>query len=464
MRAVLVLALAVVAAGCGATGDKAGGEDDGDTLVLTLATRDAEAWDARFAREVARLSHGTMRIDVRADQHRDEADWEQRTVEDVRAGKFDLGDTGVRVWDLVGATSFQALLAPFLVDSEALQLRVLEGPIGQRMLAGLDQAGVVGIAMAVGQVRRPFGAARAFVGPGDFRGARVGIRPGGVARATFEALGAAPTVYAAGRFTGLDAVELDPLVVADWGIDEPGSTLTANVAFWPLPSTIYMNRDAYERLTPAQRTVLRRAGRASLRPDFEDLLRAESGGLGAVCERGRLRLVQASPADAAALRSAVQPVYDVLERDPLTRELIAAIRELRAEVPAAVVPACRARSASRPREATLEGRWRSTPTAAELVAVGDNAAEARAAHGTWVAEFRSGHLTARLVEAGLEYSATYEVRGDIVSIDFQVCPGTVCTLISETRWSVYRNRLTFARIAGRPFSSVAVAAPWTRVD
>jgi TRAP-type C4-dicarboxylate transport system substrate-binding protein len=460
----LVLVLAVVAAGCGSSGDKAGGSEDGDALVLTLATRDVDEWEARFAREVARLSHGTMRIDVRGDQHRNEADWEERTVADVRAGKFDLGDTGARVWDLVGATSFQAIHAPFLVDSEELEFRILEGSIGRRMLAGLERAGVVGIAMAVGQIRRPFGATRAFLRPDDFRGARVGIRPGGVARATFEALGATPESYQAGQFAGFDAVELDPIVVADWGIDEPGSTIAANVALWPLPSTIYINRDAFRRLTPAQRAVLRRAGRASLRADYRELLRLERGGLGAVCERGRLRLAVASPADLAALRAAVQPVYDALEQDPLTRELIAAIRDVRAQLPAPNVPACDGRPSPERDASSIEGRWRATPSAADLIAVGDNREEARVGRGAWVVEFRAGQFSARQLATGLEYSGTYELRGDILSADFDVCPGMVCTLISETRWSIYRDRLILTRIPGRPFSSVAVASPWARID
>jgi TRAP-type C4-dicarboxylate transport system substrate-binding protein len=464
MRTWLLLALAVVAVGCGSSGDKAGGEEDADTTVLTLATRDADEWEARFAREVARLSRGTMRIDVRADQHRDDPEYEQRIVEDVRAGKFDLADTGARVWDLLGATSFQALLAPLLVDSEELELRIIEGPLGLRMLEGLEEAGVVGIATIAGQVRRPFGTRRAFVGAADFRGARVGIRPGGVAWATFEALGATPTPYAPGAFAGLDAVELDPAVIADWGADDHGSTFTVNVALWPLPTTISMNRDSYRRLTPAQQSILRRAGRSVMRPLYEVLLREERGGLGAVCERGRLELVRASSTDLGALRAAVEPVYEMLERDPRTRELLAGIRELRTQVPAAPEPACDGGSSPEGDTSQIEGRWRAKPTAADLIAVGDNRDEARAGRGTWIVEFRAGRFTARQPATGLEYSGTYELRGDVLSADFDVCPGTVCTLISETRWSVYRDQLTLTEIPGRPFSSVGVAAPWTRIE
>ena len=464
MRALPVLALAVVVVGCGSTGDKAGGEEDGDTLVLTLATRDADDWEARFAREVARLSHGTMRIDIRGDWRKDEVDWERHTVEDVQAGKADLGDTGARVWDTVGASSFQAMLTPFLVDSVELELRILEGPLGRRMLDGLEDARVVGIAMAVGPIRRPYGVSRPFVRPSDFAGARIGIRNGNVARATLEALGASSQLFLPGRLAGLDGAELDPTIVASWGVDRRGSTLASNVSLWPLPSTIYMNEDRYRELTTAQRSVLRRAGRAALRPDYDETVSVERGGLGAVCERGRMRFVQASAADLAALRDAVQPVYDRLERDPLTRELIAAIEGLRTQVPASVVPACPAPPTPAADPAAIEGRWQSRVTQAALVAAGDTPVEAKAARGTWVVEFGAGRFTARLLESGIEYSGTYELRGDILSVDFDVCPGAVCTLISETRWSIYRDQLILTKIPGRPFSSVGIAAPWTRID
>ena len=53
----------------------------------------------------------------------------------------------------MGVTSFQALLAPFLVDSLELERRVLESPLATRMLEGVEQAGVVGIALLAGPLR-----------------------------------------------------------------------------------------------------------------------------------------------------------------------------------------------------------------------------------------------------------------------------------------------------------------------
>ena len=57
-------------------------------------------------------------------------------IEDVQAGKVDMGWVGARAFDAVGVTSFQALVAPFLVDSYELQDRVFQAGIPAADAAG----------------------------------------------------------------------------------------------------------------------------------------------------------------------------------------------------------------------------------------------------------------------------------------------------------------------------------------
>ena len=124
-----------------------------------------------------------------------EVEFERGVVQDVRRGRAPLGIVAVRVWDTLGVPSFRALLAPFLVDSLSLERRVLESRLARQMLGGLGKAGVVGVALLPGPLRRPLGLSRRLVGPDDYEGAVVGIRPSGVARATFRALGGAARGY-----------------------------------------------------------------------------------------------------------------------------------------------------------------------------------------------------------------------------------------------------------------------------
>jgi TRAP-type C4-dicarboxylate transport system substrate-binding protein len=328
----LGIVLVLAAAGCGGSVDKAG-TPVARPLVLTLATHDDDEAYGTFAAAVSRLSGGTMRIRIaqnwRVTGTRRELDYERQTVSDVRNGKAPLGIVGVRVWDTLGVRSFEALLAPFLVDSLALEGRVLSGPLAARALESVRRDGVVGIALLPGRLRRPFGIRRMLVGPADYRGAKVAIRLSAVAEATFRALGASPAPEVPVDFTGFDGAEIDPLTITQNGWDQGARGLTANVAFWPKAQTIVMNRSAYAALTPAQRRILAEAGREALAPELARIARDQRLGLSLLCSDRGFRLATATPAEVAALRLAVQPVYDRIERDAFTRRWIAQIERER---------------------------------------------------------------------------------------------------------------------------------------
>ena len=168
---VLVMALAgVSAAGCNIDGesgdaDKAGGSDAPSVLRLAVAD-DADQPDARFARDfaarVARLSDGALRVRIVWDAAgQDSPDYERRIAELVRGGRFELGWMGARAWDRMGVTGFQALQAPFLVTDYELLGGIVTGPVGARMLAGLDRHGFVGLALVPERIRYIFGVRRA---------------------------------------------------------------------------------------------------------------------------------------------------------------------------------------------------------------------------------------------------------------------------------------------------------------
>jgi TRAP-type C4-dicarboxylate transport system substrate-binding protein len=339
---IALAALAVLAAGCGGNLDKAGAPVE-TPLVLTLAAHDADEGYATFAAAVDRLSGGKLQIRIadnwRATGAKSELDYERGIVDDVRRGDVPLGIVGVRVWDTLGVPSFEALVAPFLVDSLTLEGRALRSPLAPEALASVRRDGVVGIALLPGRLRRPFGITRLLVGPADYRGTRIAIRLGAVAEATFRALGATPAPEIPVDFTGFDGAEVDPLTITQNGWDRSSRGLTANVAFWPRAQTIVMNRRSYAALTAEERRILVEAGREAVAPELARVARDQQLGVSILCGEG-FRLATATPAQTAALRRAVQPVYDRIERTPLTRRWIAQI--VRERTPPDVA-ACRGR-------------------------------------------------------------------------------------------------------------------------
>ena len=382
----------------------------------------------------------------------------------MRTGEYELGSVGARVWDAFGVTSFQALLAPFLVDSLTLEQRVLESPVATRMLAGVSRAEVVGLAVLPGPLRRPLGLSRQLAGPRDYEGATIAIRFGGVARATFRALGASVKGYNLGRLPRADGAELDAATVATNGYDAHARALTANVILWPRPQTIFMNRTAFARLTLSQRVLLQRAGREALAPELARVERDEASGIAVVCSRGDVALASASASDLAALRRAATTVYGRIERDPLTRALIADIRRLRGAGRADVV-LCPAR-ASHTAAARLEGSWRVTSSRAELVAAGTPAAEAERQHGDATLELRAGRWRGREANSGFVWKGTYSVHGNVVDFATTACtgPDDVCfpDTVTTFTWSVYRDTLSLAAVSGPLTYFGLFAKPLTR--
>lgn len=448
--------------------DKAGGKSEGTPVVLTLAEHNYNAVEPdAFAAAVERLSGGSLRIDVTNGYRFYDVDYERAMIADVRSGVFDLTHVGARAWDAAGVKSFNALVAPLLVDSYALERRVLESELVDPMLEGVEPLGLVGLAVIPAELRRPLGITRVLVRPADYNGARIGIRPAGVADATFDSLGAEAEGFGAipGGLVGFDGAESGVATIQGNRYDAGARALTANVVLWPRTGTIVMNRKAYDALTGDQQDVLRRAG-AEI---FEDVLRtvqeAERASLEEICSGSRLPLVTASPAARAALRRAVQPVYDELERDSLTAELIEEIESMRDQQGAASEPLTCPRALPGTRPAVLDGLWRANVTREDLRAAGAQLEQLERAEGSWTVEFEEGRWTARNLGSGHVYRGTYAVSGDVLRETVRSCnPANICTsgAVEEYTWSVYRDQLSLARIPGRPFNVAAIATPLSR--
>jgi TRAP-type C4-dicarboxylate transport system substrate-binding protein len=335
LAAATALAMAaLVVAGCSESRiDKAGGSRPGRPLVLTLAAHSGdEPYAEPFATAVERRSGGTVRIEIvgnwRSTGTKSEIDYERGIVSDVRSGKAPLGIVGARVWDTLGLPSFQALVAPFLIDSLRLERRALASPLAAQALASVRQKGVIGIALLPGLLRRPFGITRPLIRLQDYRSKTIGIRESLAAEETLHSLGAHTRAYIPGDLSGLDGAELDPLTITEDDFDQRARGLTANVVLWPKPWTIIINAAVFGRLTHSQRQILLAAGREAVSGELLQTAHDQQVGLSNLCSE-RFPLVTATTADLAALRTAVQPVYQRMERNPLTKRWITQIRRMR---------------------------------------------------------------------------------------------------------------------------------------
>ena len=316
------------------------------TVTLTPGVPDSPGFPpefqdiAHFARQVRQISAGRMKIRILWEVTR-VTDPEPVTVSLVRDGKVDLGWVGARAWDTLGVRSFQALQAPFLIDSYPLLDAVLASPMATQMLAGLHQAGFTGLGLYPDQLRHLIGFRKPLASLRDLRGARIRVPSSRASDALFRSLGAVPvrlngsafsTAVTSGTVGGVDAGVAG---AAKFG----GEFLTGNITLYAKTNTLFAGAGRFAGLTASQRQVLRSAARRTL--TFALATPPEPGGLALFCSSGG-KVVTASDKAVGAINRAAQPVYAELQRHPQTKAFIRQIQQMKQQYPAPVpLAACR---------------------------------------------------------------------------------------------------------------------------
>jgi TRAP-type C4-dicarboxylate transport system substrate-binding protein len=479
----LTAALAIGATACGAGNLDRAGNPIPKPLVLTLADSNGDTSDAQpFANAVSSLSHGSLQIKIEGSWRLSDPTREADLIKDVRAGKADLGITASRAFDAAGISSFQALQAPFLINSYPLERKVLDSAIPAQMLQGLRPHDLVGLAVLPGPLWRPLGFTRPLVAAFSYRGARIGIGRSAVDAGIFRALGAVPVTPrrrgsepAIGGLTGVE----NSASAIDVGFAAPGAILTGNVVFEPLPSVLFMNQRAFGLLTASERGVLlRAAARARSAGIYQG---NDTASVADLCRRG-IKVVSASPADLTAMRAAVQPVYRILESDPSTKAYISQITAMRPAAggsPGAVAcPAAAATGGIVSSAAELHGTWQVTYTENELIAAGADSNELQPSQGNF------GHFTLTFSQGrwwwrntGGDPAAipnnkyaygTYVVIGSKINFyrHDNAYPGSDTEIWGPFIWSVWRDTLTFKRdgwTGGTQGPSGLTVKPWSRI-
>ena len=184
---ITVAVLVAPLVGCGTTsngsdasGDKAGGDLPAEPVVLQMLNPAGE-WESQdLVSEVEKVSHGSLRVEAIDHWHEDapdSANREQASIDAVRAGQAPLGLAAVRAWHDQGIPSFDALVAPMLIDRPALQAAVLHSDVAADMLAGFDGSGLTGFGILPGPMQHPVGVNRDLLDVTDYQAASIAIPP-----------------------------------------------------------------------------------------------------------------------------------------------------------------------------------------------------------------------------------------------------------------------------------------------
>lgn len=442
-----------------------------DRLVLTIATGEAHPEEAAaFAAAVAEVSHGSIEVRVDNESIPVGPTYETDVIRYVADGKAQLGFVAARAFDTVGVQGFVGLHAPFLIDSYELEEQALRSDWGQALLDGTRPAGVVGIGYFQGPFRRPLGYTRALLDVDDYQGARIGIRASTLSEMTMNALGATPIVFPPGDTSGLDGMEVHMGQIIGARYAEGADSLTGNVIFWPRPGVIFANASAFDALTADQQALLREAGGKMFDGSVASVVANGARHPGLLCARG-LQINAAPGTAVAALRAAVQPVYDEIEKDAATKATIDRIEALRASANVAAdavkcdVAAATAKPSPSVVDSPLVGTWTTSFTEAELAAspflydIDEVNNENWGEHTiTFEPDGRVSFAQKNQFDSHAS-SGTYTVSDDHIELAFSAGGNAGETF--GARWSIFRDTLTFERAGELPTPYLVKA--WTRV-
>jgi TRAP-type C4-dicarboxylate transport system substrate-binding protein len=325
-----------------------------DALTIRLATPEAQGAPSQpfldlFASEVAKRSGGSLAIDIR--YHADGGDPtdtenETKVGRQVMSGQVEMAVVPVRAWGDLGVSSLQALQAPFLIDTDALLTAVAsDSALIQPLLDGMAPQGLVGLAAWPEDLRHLFSfpnRREPALSPKDLAGQQIWVLKSAAQAAVMQALGATP---AGVRIP--DALVADgKLQVAESGmwagaLNLPGPpTATADVTFYPKFVVMVAEDAAWARLSADQQAVVKAAAIAARDLAIREH-RSDADLARAYCAQGGT-VVLAGAGRVAEFVAAMQPVYDQLEKDPLTATALKAIRALKASTaPSDPTTACR---------------------------------------------------------------------------------------------------------------------------
>ena len=241
-----------------------GGGGGGRTLKLSLILGDNSDWyrgAAKFAELVRERSGGEWEVQLYP--HAQLAGQDQRTeLEMLQSGVIDLSMESSILLSVI-EPRMSVLSLPWLFDGYAKADSVLDGPLGEELLADLPPKGIVGLAYGVNGFRQLTNSRNPVLRPDDMRGMKIRVPGIRLYIDIFRLLGADPSSMNFGElFTALTQGAMDgqenPLsVIVSSRLEEVQKYLTVwNYSYDPV--ILCINRRLWDTLdADAQRTFHR---------------------------------------------------------------------------------------------------------------------------------------------------------------------------------------------------------------
>jgi TRAP-type C4-dicarboxylate transport system substrate-binding protein len=201
---------------------------------------------------------------------------------------------------------------PFLLDDSVHARAVLDGPIGQEMLAKLPAYGLVGLAWSESGLHYVATSQRPIRSPEDLRGLKLRTAPNAVVNEAFRALGvevvpmpmARPLTDALAQ-GALDGIDSDIDAIMNWEMFRWLKYLSLTGHIYS-PAIIAMSKAAHDKLSGADKLVFGEAAGLAARAERKFMDGVETAGLASLLGVG---MMINDDVDKAAFRAALAPAY-----------------------------------------------------------------------------------------------------------------------------------------------------------
>jgi TRAP-type C4-dicarboxylate transport system substrate-binding protein len=460
--------------------NKAGG--DAAPVSITIGTPDPQGRPAsddveEFARLLAAESDGALdpKIEWEAGIEDHPPQWDLKVIEMVRTGELDFAMVPARAFDELDVETLRALQTPLLIDSDEYMTAVARADFVPDMLAGLDAAGVTGLALLPETQRHLVSFGSPFLTPADVAGARIRAPLSRTSYAMISALGAEPVdlgkdfsaAVSAGVVGGAETSIATASTLPRSGV------FTGNVPVYPKFNVFIANPDSLADLAGSTRDAVTRAAAKtvdyvlSTNPTAAEIARE-------YCDQGGV-IALASPEQLGMFEEALQPFVKELTEDEVVGELVEKIRAVDPGSPGSDVPACGKAAPPPPPASTAvtadfpEGTYRHEVTAEFMMARGISADLAHDHAGLWTLTFEDGKLD---MHDGC--TGTYAVQGGRVSLllgEDDACGTARNAELFSAGWTLEGDTLWLtevrAGVDGPTFQTFHEALwgglPWTKI-
>jgi tripartite ATP-independent transporter DctP family solute receptor len=278
-----------------------------------------------MGRLVAERSNGRHTIRV---FHSRQLGEEKDTIEQTRVGAIDLNRVNIApLTSFVPETNVLGL--PFLFRSIEHLHNVLDGPIGDRILASFDAYGFVGLTFYDSGARSLYNSRGPVTTPADLKGLRIRVQESDLMMRMIRALGGEPIPLPYGQVMTALVAKLIDGAENNWP-----SYVTTNhytvARYYTVtehtmsPEVLIMSRKIWDTLSPEDQTIIRESARESSRFMRDQWMLWEERSRKQARESGTVITV----VDKRPFEAAMAPVYESVLSEPKLRQLVEQIREV----------------------------------------------------------------------------------------------------------------------------------------